>query len=409
MVEFRTDTYEVWIGRSPQNTIIIRDPNVSSRHLRIFRDEFSFAMIDSSVNGSYINGTPLAKNEARRLHGGDEISLVLNSHKPHEKARHVFMFVEPPSLFPVPYPSSGDVPDEILKYYHIGRCIGKGNFSEVHIGVNRSTGERVAVKIVDTAKTEQFSKKSRSETLNIDSEMEVLRTLHHPNVIKFFEMYRAASKVFLVIEYADGGDLLNRIIEGGKYNDIDGRKVFGEICAGVAYLHARDICHRDLKPDNVLMTADGVAKISDFGLARSSDGSAKNFKTYCGTPHYFAPEMFKLQKQEVDGYDKAVDVWGLGVILYIIVSGKPPFDDDHLSEQVTNGIFEFDGPEFDLVSDSAKDLICQLLTVDPKQRITAEQALQHPWLSEAPVEFPTQKSMLSQFASPGKRDVEMGE
>ena len=379
-VEFRAETSEVTFGRSPQCSVSIKDPNVSSRHLRIFRDEFSFAIVDSSVNGTYVNGIPLAKNEPRRLQSGDEFSLVQNSHKSSDQARHVFMFIEPPIFHPGTRSVVGD-PDSVLTYYHLGRCIGKGNFSEVRIGIHRETGERVAVKVVDTLKTETFSKKSKSVTLNIDSEMEVLRSLHHPHIIKFYAMYRSATCVHLVIEFMDGGDLLNRILEKGCFSEADGRTVFAQICAGLAYLHSRDICHRDLKPDNVLLTGDGIAKISDFGLARHASRSENNFRTYCGTPHYFAPEMFKLQKQQVDGYGKAVDVWSLGVILYIVVSGKPPFDDENLGEQVVNGIFEFDGPEFERVSDLAKDLISRLMTVDPKLRLTAQEALDHPWMT----------------------------
>ena len=395
-IDFRADMAELTIGRSPQSTVTIRDPNVSSKHLRIFRDEHSFAIMDSSVNGTFVNGVPLAKMEVRRLHSGDEFSLVLNSFRSSDKARHVYMFVEPPQ---------GGDPGSVLTHYQLGRCIGKGNFSEVHIGVHRETGERVAVKVVDTLKTEQFSKKSRSVTLNIDSEMEVLRTLHHPNIIKYFGMFRSASNVHLVLEFADGGDLLNRILEKGCYSEAEGKLVFSQICAGVAYLHSKDICHRDLKPDNVLLTAEGIAKISDFGLARhASSQSENNFRTYCGTPHYFAPEMFKLQKQQVDGYGKAVDVWSLGVILYIIVSGKPPFDDENLGEQVVNGTFEFDGPEFECVSDDAKDLISRLMTVDPKLRLTCDEALRHHWLASVSGFGPT----MAQKARTMERIDELG-
>ena len=242
-------------------------------------------------------------------------------------------------------------------------------------------------------------------TLNIDSEMEVLRTLHHPNIIKYFGMFRSASNVHLVLEFADGGDLLNRILEKGCYSEAEGKLVFSQICAGVAYLHSKDICHRDLKPDNVLLTAEGIAKISDFGLARhASSQSENNFRTYCGTPHYFAPEMFKLQKQQVDGYGKAVDVWSLGVILYIIVSGKPPFDDENLGEQVVNGTFEFDGPEFECVSDDAKDLISRLMTVDPKLRLTCDEALRHHWLASVSGFGPT----MAQKARTMERIDELG-
>lgn len=398
-IDFTYEMTEITVGRSPQSTLTIRDPNVSSKHLRIFRDEHSFAIMDSSVNGTYINGVPLTKLEVRRLHSGDEFSLVLNSYRSSDKARHVFMFVEPAPVDPPGDPSS------VLTHYHLGRCIGKGNFSEVHIGVHRGTGDRVAVKVVDTLKTEQFSKKSRSVALNIDSEMEVLRTLNHPNIIKYYGMFRSASNVHLVLEYADGGDLLNRILEMGCYSEEAGKTVFSQICAGVAYLHSREICHRDLKPDNVLLTADGVAKISDFGLARhASSQSENNFRTYCGTPHYFAPEMFKLQKQQVDGYGKAVDVWSLGVILYIIVSGRPPFDDENLGEQVVNGIFEFDGPEFECVSENAKDLISRLMTVDPKLRLTADEALKHVWLSGVDGFGPSWSS----YAKPMERIDELG-
>lgn len=408
-IEFKSDMSELTIGRSPQSNLTIKDPNVSSKHLRIFRDEHSFAIVDSSVNGTFVNGAPLNKLEVRRLHSGDEFSLVLNSYRSSDKARHVFMFVEPPPLDPHTYQIMGD-PSTVLTYYHLGRCIGKGNFSEVHIGVHRESGDRVAIKVVDTMKTEQFSKKSRSVALNIDSEMEVLRSLNHANIIKFYAMYRNQTNVHLVIEYMDGGDLLNRILEKGCYSEADGKLVFSQICAGLAYLHSKDICHRDLKPDNVLLTADGTAKISDFGLARHANSQLENnFRTYCGTPHYFAPEMFKLQKQQVDGYGKAVDVWSLGVILYIIVSGKPPFDDENLGEQVVNGIFEFDGPEFECVSDEAKDLISRLMTVDPKLRLTADEALKHVWLSGVNGYGPSYRSMWEQTFSKMERIDEVGQ
>lgn len=147
----------------------------------------------------------------------------------------------------------------------------------------------------------------------------------------------------------------------------------------MAYLHEKDVIHRDVKPDNVLLScavrSECQGKLADLGLALR----ATNATTMCGTPHYFAPEVISSQ----GGYGKGVDVWGLGVVLYVLLSAQPPFEEEGLYEQILAGDYDFD-EDWDHVSEGAKDLVRSLMTVDPLQRPSVEKALKHPWLGESP-------------------------
>ena len=368
---------ELAIGRHPHCDIVISDVNVSARHLSIRRDDYSFCLTDNSSNGTFISGSRVNRGETRRLKPGDEISLVQNSYKPAENAKFVFMFSEA---------SVATVAHTISSTYDLGKVLGKGNFSEVLLAICKQTGERVAVKVVDTLKTEQFSRKSKSVAIDLESESRLLASLSHRNIVRFYGCFKDPNKLYIVTELMDGGDLLNRLLDKGAFNEDTGRSLFRQICQGVQYLHDRNIVHRDIKPENILLNREGtVPKISDFGLARFSgqqNANPSNMKTYCGTPHYFAPEMFKLQRHEVQGYGPEVDCWSLGVILYVLLSARPPFSDDDLAAQVEEGSYDFDCPEFSAVSEEAKDLIKSCMSVDPEKRLKIDQILTHRWFDE---------------------------
>merc|ERR1712217_66471 len=180
-------------------------------------------------------------------------------------------------------------------------------------------------------------------------------------IIRFFEWFETEEKLFIAME----------------------------IVLAVQYLHEKNIVHRGLKPENILLTSKVVdamrPKLADFGLARMNM-KTKDCKTFCGTPHYFAPEVIhtfqdKDAGQPGGGYGKQADMWSLGVILYIMLSGIPPFEEDGLYEQIVNGRYEFDGSEWDMVSLEAKELVRQLMHVNPKGRLTIQQTLSHKWFS----------------------------
>lgn len=275
-----------------------------------------------------------------------------------------------------------------LANYDVSETLGNGNFSEVKACVHITQGEKRAVKIIDKQKFLQFQQK-RASQLSIFDEINVLEKLDHPNIIKCYETFDTPTHKYLVMELLRGGDLLQHILDQGHFSESEAKRLFQELCEGVRYIHKQDIVHRDMKPENILLTekTDRTKlhfKIADFGLARSNYKS-KDCKTFCGTPHYFAPEVINTFRNkevgELDkaGYGKQADLWSLGVILYIMLSGVPPFEDDDLYDQILDGQYEFDVHEWKSVSDSAKDLVKSLMKVDPKKRLTIEQALEHNW------------------------------
>eukprot|EP00042_Codosiga_hollandica_P052729 m.675365 g.675365 ORF g.675365 m.675365 type:complete len:354 (+) comp58552_c2_seq23:515-1576(+) len=225
-------------------------------------------------------------------------------------------------------------------------------------------------------------------------EVDILKTLKHPNVIGIEEMYDTEDSLNIVLELAAGGELFDRIVEAQKFSEDETKFIFHQLFNAVKYLHDHAIIHRDLKPENVLLAAktdNPIIKVTDFGLAKLV-GPHSFVKTLCGTPDYLAPEVVLLgmksgQSQNM-GYGKEVDLWSLGVILYICLCGYPPFADDMpgqsltLSQQITQGVYTFPKDDWDAVSDGAKDLVKRLLTVDPAKRITLSECLSHPWMRD---------------------------
>ncbi|CDQ68171.1 unnamed protein product [Oncorhynchus mykiss] len=258
--------------------------------------------------------------------------------------------------------------------YDIKALIGRGSFSRVVRVEHKSTRQPYAIKMIET--------RYREGREVCESELCVLRRVRHTNIIQLMEVFETAERVYMVMELATGGELFDRIIARGSFTERDATRVLQMVLDGVKYLHTLGITHRDLKPENLLYYhpgADSKIMVTDFGLASTrKKGDECLMKTTCGTPEYIAPEILVRKP-----YTNAVDMWALGVISYILLSGTMPFEDDNrmrLYRQILKGKYSFSGEPWPSVSNLAKDFIDRVLTVDPSERLTAGQALKHPWI-----------------------------
>ncbi|XP_062478142.1 serine/threonine-protein kinase DCLK3 isoform X2 [Pezoporus occidentalis] len=265
---------------------------------------------------------------------------------------------------------------DVEKHYEIGRTIGDGNFAVVKECRHCDSNQIYAMKIVDKSKL-----KGKEDMM--ESEILIIRSLSHPNIVSLIEVYETEAEIYLILEYVPGGDLFDAIIESVKFTEHDAAVMITDLCEALVYIHSKNIVHRDLKPENLLVQHNAdkstTLKLADFGLAKQV---TKPIFTVCGTPTYVAPEILAEK-----GYGLEVDMWAAGVILYILLCGFPPFrsqdrDQEELFQIIQLGHYEFLSPYWDNIS-AAKDLITRLLIVDPQKRYTARQVLQHPWIRTA--------------------------
>eukprot|EP01099_Mayorella_cantabrigiensis_P002953 TRINITY_DN232_c0_g1_i1.p1 TRINITY_DN232_c0_g1~~TRINITY_DN232_c0_g1_i1.p1 ORF type:complete len:350 (-),score=94.23 TRINITY_DN232_c0_g1_i1:637-1686(-) len=268
--------------------------------------------------------------------------------------------------------------EPIGDYYTLGREIGKGGFSVVRECTHKASGEKFAVKCI---------KKSMVEGDDIKllrREIQIMKKVDHPNVLKLYEVYEDKEEFFLVMELVIGKELFDKIVEKGQYSEKDASNIVRQIVSAVEYLHQNGIAHRDLKPENLLSAGDDeneVIKIADFGFSKQF--GEEKLVTSCGSPGYVAPEVLTSES-----YDKSVDMWSVGVIIYILLCGYPPFYADNapaLFKKIMDVKYDFEDPSWDDVSDAAKNLIRHLLVKDPSKRYTAKQCLTDPWVSGSTV------------------------
>ncbi|KAF4630663.1 hypothetical protein G7Y89_g7478 [Cudoniella acicularis] len=357
------------IGRHPECNLIIDDAIVSNRHCLIFTENKggdTVAVVeDLSSNGTFINEAMLGRNKRRELQDQDEITVL-------DGARFVFR-----------YPKNRDT-SAFLQQYTLLEKLGKGHFAEVFLCVEKTTGHRYAVKIF----TKQPGVEERSKTEGLQQEIAVLMGVSHPNMLCLKDTFDEPNAVYLVLELAAEGELFNWIVMKQKLTEEETRKVFIQLFQGVKYLHERGIVHRDIKPENILLTDKNLhIKLADFGLAKII-GEESFTTTLCGTPSYVAPEI--LEDSRNRRYTRAVDVWSLGVVLYICLCGFPPFSDElysrdnpyTLTQQIKMGRFDYPSPYWDSVGDPALDLIDRMLTVDVDKRYTIDDCLEHPWTTQ---------------------------
>ncbi|XP_012537295.1 serine/threonine-protein kinase GD17699 isoform X2 [Monomorium pharaonis] len=274
-----------------------------------------------------------------------------------------------------PSPSSLILPQPLRLHYTVGHIIGDGNFAVVRHCTHKASGAEYAMKIVDKHKCQG------KETM-LASEVAILRQVCHPNIISLIAEQDTADQLFLVMELVKGGDLFDAIAVATKFSEAEASVMISHLTSALAYLHSHHIVHRDVKPENLLVEMDGshvrCLKLGDFGLAQVV---REPLYTVCGTPTYVAPEILAET-----GYGLKIDVWAAGVILYILLCGFPPFvsvdnEQEELFERILSGQYEFTSPYWDTISDSAKQLISNMLQAQPELRFSAEDVLDHPWLA----------------------------
>jgi serine/threonine protein kinase len=266
--------------------------------------------------------------------------------------------------------------------------LGAGTFSQVYRSVHQ--GALCAIKIIDKTKFFRFQAWTGTR-LTLDSEVDILSELNHVGILRLLGSHATDKSLFLITELCLGGDLLMALVEDGFMQEFHCRRLFKGICEAVKYIHVKSIVHRDLKPDNILLTSrsrsDMHPKLADFGLATKILPTG-TCRTFCGTPCYMAPELISLRKKKGTsgndlGYGSEVDMWSLGVILYVSLSSEQPFENNaSLDDQILTGRYEFDGPEWKTVSLVAKDLVNELLRRHTQLRFTAHQACEHQWLHD---------------------------
>nr|GMC71996.1 SNF1-related protein kinase catalytic subunit alpha KIN10-like [Ipomoea batatas] len=262
----------------------------------------------------------------------------------------------------------GGASDNPLRNYRIGKTLGHGSFGKVKIAEHLLTGHKVAIKILNRRKmrSPDMEEKLRRET-------KICRLFVHPHVIRLYEVIETPTDIFVVMEYVKSGELFDYIVEKGRLQEDEARSFFQQIIAGVEYCHRNRVVHRDLKPENLLLDSRGNVKIADFGLSNiMRDGHF--LKTSCGSPNYAAPEVVSGKLYA----GPEVDVWSCGVILYALLCGTLPFDDENipnLFKKIKGGLYTLPSH----LSAGARDLIPRMLVVDPLKRITIPQIRQHHW------------------------------
>ena len=265
----------------------------------------------------------------------------------------------------------------------VGRTLGEGAFGLVKLVTRKSDGVSAACKIM-------AKPKSKEQQAEIDNEYKIMKSADHQYIVKCYEAVQTTKSVFLFLELMSGGELFDQIVEMGSFTERTAADVAYKLLGALNYLHGINIIHRDLKPENLLLAKKGdltAVKLTDFGLSAILDDASQKLNTACGTPGYVAPEVLTM-----GGYNHQVDVWSMGVIIYITLCGFPPFyaeSDDQLYRDIKAGKFEFTRPFWDPISEQAKDVLKKMMVVDPKKRATINELLQHPWLKPAPAK-PTQ-------------------
>eukprot|EP01101_Sappina_pedata_P008701 TRINITY_DN487_c0_g1_i1.p1 TRINITY_DN487_c0_g1~~TRINITY_DN487_c0_g1_i1.p1 ORF type:complete len:942 (+),score=436.57 TRINITY_DN487_c0_g1_i1:21-2846(+) len=265
--------------------------------------------------------------------------------------------------------------------YEFGRILGRGGFSIVYEAMDLKTKEKYAVKVIDKNPPKEEGDEDEIDVLEaLKREVSIMRQITHPNIIKLYEAYADDDKFYLILELMPfGEELFERVLSKGNYSERSAAKLVKQMMSAVAYLHASGIAHRDLKPENILSSGDEdneILKITDFGLSKVFNDD--KLQTSVGSPAYAAPEIF----MDVESYDCSVDMWSLGVIIYVLLAGEPPFYGNNLPELINRILackYEFDHEIWLQISPEAKDLVTNLLKKDPKERLTAAQCLQHPW------------------------------
>lgn len=356
------------IGRAPTSQVYNSACTVSNLHCNISEDGDCCYIEDLSKNGTWLNGYRLTTNTTGRLYPGIIISLT-DKYRFGRLGVAAFVF------------SHMKGPLHFFHKYQLGNKIGHGTFAVVHECVHRETGERFAVKIIDTNVPRGWN--SNHVKTKVLREIEIQESIHdHPNIVHILEHFveRSAGSVFIVMEHARGGNLYQRLRTVGHYTESDARKIMEQLLSTVKYMHEKSVTHRDLKPANILLGGDLEVKIADFS---ESTLTVAGMTAYTGSPIYFAPEVLRQKMlDKTPPYNCLADMWSLGVIMFNVLCARNPWKQQDLETQLENTPYNIDiRTPWPSISDNAKDLLRKMLS-PADNRCSADDALRHPWFHQ---------------------------
>ena len=282
-----------------------------------------------------------------------------------------------------------EYPETSLSFYKYGRLIGQGAFGKVNLGLNILTGRVVAVKSFNKQKLDNEKENKKK----IFYETDLMKQLNHPNITKILEHFESEKYFLIIMEYINGGNLFSFVKKRRKLSEKTAKFLFRQIIEGIKYIHSKNIVHRDIKLENILIDINNNIKICDFGIGKILDNKNKKLHDQCGTPMYMAPEILLSTKE--NGYDAfPVDLWSAGIALYIMLSGTLPFsikgddipsisqDDKNNNFALQYAIINNEPKEIENISNHANDLLKGLLNKNPKKRFNCDEVLNHPWLKD---------------------------
>jgi len=331
-------------------------------------------IMNKSMNGTFLNKERLGQGVAKRLNHGDTISLL-------HPELDMFCYLDEVQMMGRNYPL------RIITKYLVGNVVGEGAYAVVRKGFTRNNYTPVALKFI---KRNQLANILGNGT--VSSEVNILRQLHHPCITKVLDVVETTFELVIVMEFAEGGELGGQVSmdsSTGQLCETTAKFQFYQICHTIAYLHSKQICHRDLKLANILMMEPDpltLLKVGDFGVSKVWS-STKVLESLVGTPAFMAPEVLALKRAPHLRYDYKSDCWSLGVVLYVLLSGQHPFYyfpffGESIQDQIMSGSYkEMKGSCWKNVSSVAKDLVINLLSVNPEDRPSAAEVLQHPWFT----------------------------
>ncbi|PWA00760.1 hypothetical protein BB558_003226 [Smittium angustum] len=374
----------ILVGRHRTCTINVNSNYTSNRHCIITAvsspgvEEVLVICEDMSSNGTLWNGKNIGKGNKIVLSHGDTLEIKKGNYITYlQKTRASMKSEEEKEL-------------DIKSLYQItDKVLGSGTFAKVKLAICKDTQEQVAVKIMD--KRGRLNPGSMGGGTNYIDEINLLRAFDHPNIMRVHDVIETDKKVYIFMPLIQGGDLFDHIISNSSLPEEESKFNTYQILLALSYLHERNISHRDVKPENIMMSSKSsfsIAMLSDFGMARTTDPNSK-MNTICGTFQYIAPEIIRTGMEKPDqyrsGYSMAVDCWSLGVVVYAMLSGMLPFsstdgNDQVLFSQILSGVVDFSPPVWNTISPEGMRFVKKLLNSNPAKRMTVNQAFEDAWI-----------------------------